>query len=216
MSTLWLFGDSFTAGYGAEKNSKYSLKYGPGKTFDILLGEYFNLNVNNFGIPGCSNATILSTLLSNLVYIKPGDFVVIGNTSPLRDLVPNKEGTKLIDQKLFDSTPYPDSLAYKNDRLEKILREYCIEFKKEYLYLWNSHFNSNILNIFKYLNTENITCLLWNYSVWSEEETLGMRFENIKEHTDGYIYDLHWSFNGHKEVFEWIKNGIESEKKFIK
>lgn len=170
----------------------------------------------NFGLDGVCNSTILSTLLSQLENIQPGDKVIVGNTSPLRDLIPNKDGTKLIDQKLFDSTPYTSSIAHRNEKLEKILREYCIEFKSNYLHLWNNWSNRQFLNVFKFLNRLDVKTLLWDYSVWSEEEQPGMKFENILTHTNGKIYDLHWSFNGHLEAYKWISKGLDMNKKFLK
>ena len=215
-SRLWLFGDSFTAGFGVEQTSEYYKNYGPGKTFDILLGEHFNKEVVNLGVPGISNYGIITILSQQLEFINANDLVVVGNTSPLRGLVPNKEGTALIDQKLFDSTPYTNSLANNNSRLEKILRDYCLEFQKEYIPLWSNYFNKIYLGLLRALSRNNVKTILWDYSVWSEEIIPGMKFENIYQHTAGEIYDLHWSFKGHLQAYQWIREGIEQEKKFIK
>jgi hypothetical protein len=216
MNTAWFFGDSFTAGYGAEENSEYSYKFGPGKTFDNLLAEYYNCRCVNFGVPGCSNITILSSILSELANFSSGDKVIIGNTSPLRDIIPNKEGSRLIDQKLFDTSPYKDSLAYGNDKLETILRSYCLEFRADYIHLWSNYYNKMFIDILRYLESINISGILWDYSAWSEEEEKGMMFENIHQATNGEVYDLHWSFKGHQDAYEWINNGLKTGKKFIK
>lgn len=215
MNKAWFFGDSFTSGFGAENTSEYYKKFGPGNTFSTLLSSYFNMQEVNLGIPGCSNYTILSNLLNNIKYIHPGDLVIVGNTSPLRSLVPNKSKTELIDQKLFDTTPYPTSLAYGNDKLETILREYCIEFYKDNIYLWNTFFNRLFLSSLEIAEKLGAKTILWNYSIWSEEESTGIKFENINQHTNGIIYDLHWSFKGHYDVYEWLKNGILNNKKFL-
>lgn len=216
VNSIWFFGDSFTAGHGCRATFKYCQEYGPGKTFTELLSEYYSLKERNYGADGISNPTILSTFISEIPNMSPGDRVVIGNTSPLRDLVPNKQGTALIDQKLFDSTPYPTSLAHQDDKLEVILREYCIEFKSNYVQLWSNYYNRQFLKLFKFLEKIDIKCILWDYSVWSEEISPGMKFENILTHTNGNIYDLHWSFNGHNEAYKWIRDSFNVKKRYIK
>lgn len=216
MNKAWFFGDSFTSGFGAENTSEYYKKFGPGNTFSTLLSSYFNMQEVNLGIPGCSNYTILSNLLANIKYFQPNDVVVVGSTSPLRSLVPNKLKTELIDQKLFDSTPYTSSLAHGDDRLETILRDYCTEFYSDNIYLWSSFFTKLFLSSLEVAEKLGAKTILWDYSIWSEEESPGMKFENIYQHTKGVIYDLHWSFKGHYDAFEWIKKGLQENKKFLK
>ena len=208
MNRAWFFGDSFTAGTGVEVETEYYKEFGPGYKFSSIIAEKFNLYEINLGKPGCCNLTILSTILNNLEHIKGGDTVVIGNTSPLRDLVPSKDRSKLIDQKLFDSKPYKDSLANNNKELSEILINYCISFKDSNKELWNSFYVSMFLGLVRYFNSNGIKSLLWDYSVWSEETTPGMKFENIKQHSNGKYYDLHWSFNGHRDAANWIENGL--------
>ena len=62
MSKLWLFGDSFTAGYGATPGSPYYRKVGGGKTFSNLLSEEYNLEEVNRGLPGRCNNSIIKYL----------------------------------------------------------------------------------------------------------------------------------------------------------
>ena len=216
MNRAWFFGDSFTAGFGARKDTEYYSKYGPGQTFTKRVSEYFKVEEINVGVPGCDNETILSKITENLIHFHKGDFVIIGNTSPLRGLTPSNDGTKLIYQKLFDSKPYSESKGYSDNQASEILQKYCIKFKSGYEELWSSHYNKMFLDIIKYLKTKDITALLWDYSVWSEEIEPGMRFENIEQHTKGDIYDLHWSFEGHRKVAEWIVEGLNSDKIYLK
>lgn len=215
MSKAWFIGDSFTSGYGIGTGSIYTREFGPGKTFDQIIGEQLKAETSNLGIPGCSNYTIIKILTQHLTEFTAGDYVIVGNTSPLRGLVPNKNGSELIDQKLFDSTPYPESIAYKNDELEQILRQYSIEFQKDFIPLWNGYTNSIILNILRYISKQNITGILWDYSVWSEEIVEGMAFENISMATQNKIDDLHWSYKGHSQAASWILDGINRKVKFL-
>jgi len=215
MSRAWFFGDSFTAGTGIEIETEYYKEFGPGSKFTSIIAERFNSEEINLGDPGCCNLTILSRILNELEHIKAGDTVVVGNTSPLRDLVPSKDRSKLIDQKLFDSKPYKDSLAFGNKELSQLLINYCISIKDSNIELWNSFYVSMFLGLVRYFKSRDIKSLLWDYSVWSEETSPGMKFENIKEHSVGKYYDLHWSFNGHRDVASWIISGLEKSTIFL-
>lgn len=216
MNKAWFFGDSFTAGDTAREGSEYYCHFGPGITFPEIISNHFNFEEVNTAQPGCCNETILTRLIENIKNIKEGDLVVIGNTSPLRGLTPSNDGTKLIFQKLFDSKPYSESKGYNDSKAAEVLLQYCVKYKSGYEELWSSHYNKMFIDILKYLNTKNIKGILWDYSVWSEEITPGMKFENIKEHTKGSIYDLHWSYKGHKKASEWILKGLELNKIYLK
>lgn len=212
----WFFGDSFTKGFGAEEGSQYYSEYGPGKTFSNLLSQYYNAEEHNLGGPGKCNNFILKTIIEQLPYIKTGDIVVISNTSPLRDLVPQIGSPSLDSQQLFNSSIFPDSIGFNNNKISEILVQYAYHIRYSYLHDWNYHYRSNFINLVKYFTSKNCESIFWDYSVWSEEEEPGMKFENIHMATEGKIYDLHWSYKGHQDAFEWIKDGLEKGIKFLK
>lgn len=216
MRKCWFFGDSFTAGYGATKDFPYYKAYGPGFTFSSLLSSYYQCKEYNFGLPGECNNAIIKTIISKLPLISKNDIVVISNTSPLRDLVPHKSKPQLISQKLFDSNSYTNSLGYNSKDISETLIEYCIKIKEPYIPEWNYHYRSMFINLVNFFISIGCKSIFWDYSVWSEEEYEGMKFENINQATNGKIYDLHWSYKGHKEAYEWILEGLETKKKFIK
>lgn len=211
----WFFGDSFTAGYGAIPGFEYYDKYGPDHTFSSLISKYFEAHELNYGLPGECNNAIFKTITYYLPYIKKGDVVVLSNTSPLRDLVPSNVRSELISQKLFNSDIYPSSIGYKNNKISSTLQEYCLEIRQPYIPEWNHHYRSIFLNFVNYFQSIGSISIFWDYSVWSEEEENGMKFENIHQATGGEIYDLHWSFKGHRDAFEWIRDGINKGKKFL-
>lgn len=212
----WFFGDSFTEGSGAVPGFEYYAKFGPGDTFTSLLSKHYQAEEQNFGLPGKCNNAIIRAIVSQLVFIKPGDLVVVSNTSPLRDLVPHKSKPELISQKLFHSEIYPSSIGYKNERISSTLQEYCLEIREPYIPEWNRHYRTILLDFVKYFQSIGCESIFWDYSVWSEEEEPGMKFENILQATNGKVYDLHWSYKGHQDAYEWIKNGLEKGIKFLK
>lgn len=212
----WFFGDSFTAGYGATPGFAYYTKYGPNPIFSTLLSTEFQAEELNYGLPGECNNAIIRTISYHLPSIKKDDLVVVSNTSPLRDLVPHKSKPKLVSQKLFDSDSYPDSIGYKNSDISKSLIQYSLKIREPYIPVWNHHYRSIFLNFVNYFQSIGCTSIFWDYSVWSEEEEEGMKFENIYQATNGEIYDLHWSYKGHQDAYEWIKDGLKKGIKFLK
>lgn len=212
----WFFGDSFTAGYGCTPGFDYYSFYGPHDTFSSLLSKHYNAEELNFGLPGECNNAIIKSITTQLPFIKEGDIVVLSNTSPLRDLVPSNKEPKLISQKLFNSNLYTSSIGFNNKNISDTLVQYCLEIREPYIPEWNHHYRTIFLNFVKYFQSINCISIFWDYSVWSEEEVQGMKFENIQQATDGEINDLHWSYRGHREAFEWIKKGIEQKKKLLK
>ena len=216
VKNAWFFGDSFTAGYGATSGFPYYEKYGPSNTFSSLLSKYFEAEEHNYGLPGECNNAIIKSITYHLPYFKKGDIVTISNTSPLRDLVPDKTTSKLISQKLFYSDGYPNSIGYKNKKISTALEEYCLQIREPYIPEWNHHYRTIFLNFVNYFESIGCKAIFWDYSVWSEEEEKGMKFENINQATNGVIYDLHWSYKGHRDAFEWLRDGINKGKKFLK
>ncbi len=213
---IWFFGDSFTAGYGATPGTEYYREFGPGKTFSTLLSEYFNRLEYNFGRPGCCNNVILSSIINQLINITSDDLVVISNTSPYRDLVPHNTEPRLTSQKLFTSRYNPESIGYSNPEIDKALSEYCLKVRLPYTEVWNHHYRSQFIDLIHFLENRGTQSIFWDYSVWSEDEEPGMKFENIFQATNGKVYDLHWSYKGHQDAYEWIKNGLEKQIKFLK
>lgn len=212
----WFFGDSFTAGYGATEEFEYYKKYGPGKTFSNLLSEYYNAEENNFGLPGRGNESIFQKIIENLINIKEGDLVILSNTSPWRGLVPTHSKGKLDSHKLTDCRLFPDSVGYNDEEISEILLRYCVYIKGHYLDQWNHYYRKTFLDFTKYFQSKGCTAIFWDYSVWSEDEEPGVVFDTIRKSTNGELLDIHWSYRGHKDAYEWIKRGIEEKKVFLK
>lgn len=211
----WFFGDSFTAGWGAREGEPYYITHGPGKTFSNLLSEFYGAEERNYGLAGKCNNAIIKRITDFLPEIKSGDIVILSNTSPLRDLVPTHTKSDLTSQKLFSSNIHPESIGYIDNEIDELLIQYCFKVKEPYIPAWNHHYRSIFINFVNYFQSINCTCIFWDYSAWSEEEEEGMKFENIYQATSSKILDMHWSYRGHKDAFEWIKKGIKDQKKFL-
>ena len=93
----WFFGDSFTYGYGCRPEYRY-YKYTldrKGKLWTEIVSDELNLIEKNLAIPGASNPSIINTIIENIKYINKGDYVFIGNTLPIRILIPDISTNKI-------------------------------------------------------------------------------------------------------------------------
>jgi len=84
MSTVWVFGDSFTDEFKTVSETEKSWRtnytnwkgYIP-KVYGDVLAEHYNMNVVNKGHGGCDNYTILQNVCNASSFIKDGDIVVV-------------------------------------------------------------------------------------------------------------------------------------------
>lgn len=223
MKKGWFFGDSFTAGVNATPGLPYYEWAGGGETFSKLLCRDFNVEEINKGLPGKCNNSIINSIIENLKSIKKGDLVVISNTSPVRDLVPvstdyrSHEDYKfgLTSQKLFNSSQHEESIGYNDKDVNFTLTEYALKVRAPYTSEWNAYYRNIYVNFVKYFITIGCNAIFWDYSVWSEDEEIGTAFETIVDATKGEIFDLHWSFKGHRDAYTWIKSGLDSSTIFL-
>ena len=64
---------------------------------------------------------------------------------------------------------------------------------------WKNWMRDTVESVFESL--DGVNCRFWSHEIWD-------RFETIKQHTNGKIDDLHWSWKGHEEMFEYMKERI--------
>lgn len=95
---LWVFGDSFTQTFKShfETNNDWSTKYREYKRNKNILGgniprnyseiiaDSLNIELENYGVGGCSNQTIFDNFLQCVPQIKSNDYVIFQWTEPGR------------------------------------------------------------------------------------------------------------------------------------
>ena len=192
MSKLWTFGDSFTAGNGTLPNEPYT-KYQQSKEdviWPLLLSKKLQIPLVNKGMGLFSNDKIIDTVIENYHSIQGGDLVIIGKTFPFRIDIPNKTDDELL-------TIAPNHLTSIQNRYSKTE----IESINEMLVLFDSEairqrqdFRFNFL---KQLITQRSTCVIWSSKLF-------FKFETIREATDHFLDDSHWSYKGHKDFADFM------------
>jgi lysophospholipase L1-like esterase len=217
MNNLWVFGDSFTAGWGCTPEFEYYKKYYKegDKLWVELLADEMELIPLNIAQHGVSNDYIIDSIILNWKKIKQNDFVIIGKTLSHRFDIPIKS-EKCV----------PVGLA---DRWVTILDKFNLDngydlFNKEEfetIINFNYHFASNSLYrerqdlrynfLVKELEQKQIKVYLWD---WPSLQ-IKLKFNTIQMDTNNEFIDAHFSFKGHVEFYKWISKKIKNENKII-
>ena len=194
MSKLWTFGDSFTAGNGTLVNEPYT-KYRKSEEdviWPLILSKKLEMPVVNKGMGLFSNDKILDTIIANYHSIQRGDFVIIGKTFPFRIDIPNKTDDELL-------TVSPNHLNSIQNRYSKVevenINEMLVLFDSEAI-RQRQDFRFNFL---KQLIIQRATCIVWSSKLFD-------KFETIRQATDNFIEDSHWSYKGHKDFADFMFN----------
>jgi len=210
MSTLWTFGDSFTAGEGCMWNlpirdggCKYYNEYKrkEDNIWPELLAKKLGFELKNLGLPGASNDKIIDILIDNFFDIKPDDIVIISKTYDNRFDIPNNNNKKF-------KTIFAESLAtikknleeshYNNNKIEmETILNFGLLFMTDNLY---EKRNDKRLNFFtKLLINKGNNAIFWNIN-----SPLIKSFESIYQATNGEIKDYHFSFKGHRDFADML------------
>lgn len=203
MSSLILFGDSFTSDIQVEYVKKYK-KHEDYHWGEIVANTY-NLNLVNLGVGSFSNDRILDKIIENFSIINTDDVVIIGKTFYSRFDIPSKRREiKDVSSKFTTITPRSQLLdfGFTLEEAEAIIVFSTIMDDKDFVDRTNLRYEfiKNFLDVKKVKN-----CIFW------EVQDLWNNFENIKTATDGRIDDNHWSYKGHKDFANYILNKLNNE-----
>lgn len=214
LRTLWVFGCSFSFGVGCNRgDSYYELTESKrGKKFSTLLAEKYNLTVNDLSVPGTSNEMIIYRIIENLPRINTGDFVVIGKTDPTRSYIFSSDYgwlKKNENERAFHARYIP----LIPNHIEQFDRKYGLDkrFKEQITNIFYETRYRQSKNYRAYYNDffENIITLIeekCRVIEWGDEEW--KIFETIRIDTKGKIEDGHFSWNGHRELFDFLVEKI--------
>lgn len=200
---IHVFGDSYSEDYrNTYKESispSYIWKYidylgRDVKFYTDLLSEHLNQPITNYSIGGISNEHILMLFMENFSKIKEDDVVVFGWTEITRIMVPvNLNGYYVWRSNLFPN----EFLSEQSDYEIRIMYNHDLYRKK-------------LLDTIKFIDEilpNNIT-IHWTWSTIPHEYS-----PNITKETNGIIEDRHYGEEGHRILFDKIKEQLHVSKR---
>lgn len=201
---MWFFGCSMTYGAHCHKGDEYYEKYHQDNDYiwTSIVAKHYNFNEINLGDPGCGNMEILRKILDFKKLITHDDIVIIGSTDGSRTLSFLRENNTIIPKSfnhwLFDGYPWREKGI--SDDFVSSFQQYSINCRLPFI---DEHikFDTKLMEDVIELISPN-TYFIWGPEMWA-------KFENIAVHTKNKIYDFHWSFNGHREMSEWVISNIK-------
>lgn len=214
MKNVWFFGSCLTWGFGCRPSFEYYKKYTTenDKIWIERVAEHFNYNMVDKSIRAkATNFDILKSLILNLKNIKEGDIVVYEIMKPLGLLKLNNKKTKV--EGLSTYNLHWDK-HWRDDEDKKIGNDYIDLNVRGYDKAWVNYFKPQAENLAYILLDKNVKTYIWEYDVW--ELYSDDRFENIADATDGVLDDFHYSWNGHKQMAEYIIDIIKKDKFVVK
>jgi len=204
---LYIFGDSFSAGFSFESNWTNNYVNWKGYTpkgFDEIISQKLNLELINLADNASDNYSILQKFCDNVKNIKKNDLVIIGWSSPLRfrlvsndwiTILPNydKFSTKEIDKTKISESTLIEILLNRDDI------RYCNEVNS-----WIKLLNNLDKNIIHWTPfDQRLDCMFLN------------KFETIFAETNGKLNDWHFSENGHIQLSDLFINKFKNKNKIL-
>lgn len=204
--TIWCFGDSFTEGSNANRiDSPYSIwRGGPAKCIGYFLGERLKLNWVNFGEGAISNADIFESICLNIPKIQSGDIISIGFSAKHRFRLANTETNRWARFQ-----PNQPLNFLPNDISERTINEIMVN-RDSQLYTMELQYWIQLL---KYTFKDN-RVIIWDWQS-GKAGFDGIRFQTIKDETNGELDDVHWSETGNKQFADWFVNKLTTGENFI-
>lgn len=207
MSKLWCFGDSFTKGGGLEDWSVFRKKYPEKKKiWPEIVGKELNMEVVNHGYSWCGTTLVLKNLFYFLPSINDNDIVILSTGNPRSILMPPmKEDSSLLRTVLVPNKdlPHNDS-PFKNEDEKEIANMYAQKIIDPNLQQYDKFWYEYLQLVQNTLTRLGIRNYLWSWKLWTE-------FETITEYTNGEVNDLHWSWNGHEQMAEYMLKKIKND-----
>lgn len=204
---LYIFGDSFSAGFSFESNwtnNYINWKGYTPKGFGEIVSQKLNLELINLAENASDNYSILQKFCDNVNNIQKNDLVIIGWSSPLRfrlvsndwiTILPNydKFSTKEIDKTKISESTLIEILLNRDDV------RYCNEVNS-----WIKLLNTLDKNIIHWTPfDQRLNCMFLN------------KFETIFTETNGELNDWHFSEKGHQQSADLFINKFKNKNKIL-
>ena len=204
---LYIFGDSFSAGFSFESNWTNNYVnwkgYSP-KGFGEIISQKLNLELINLAENASDNYSILQKFCDNEKNIKKNDLVIIGWSSPLRFRLVSKDWITILPNYDKFSTKEIDKTKISESTLIEILLNrddirYCNEVNS-----WIKLLNNLDKNIIHWTPfDQRLDCMFLN------------KFETIFTETNGKLNDWHFGENGHLQLSDLFINKFKSKNKIL-
>lgn len=195
-NTCWFFGDSFTRGDNCHVGDEYyEYSYTDGcKRWSTIVSEKLSMEEKNTAYGGDSNMGILSILLDNIKDIKSGDYVILGDTRPVRVSSFNSDGNRI---NTINDPHYDYTRGNSKYILDYIYHE-ILPHEDAYL----DHYQKMFISILDELSNRGVITLHWKHTdFWYPDHN---RFNTIYKDTKGKVSDLHWSWSGHRKMADTV------------
>jgi len=221
---LYIFGDSFSAGFSFESNWTNNYVNWKGyipQGFGEIVSEKLNLELINLAENASDNYSILQKFCDNVDNIKKNDLVIIGWSSPLRfrlvsnnlknnDWVqitglPNHTDwiTILPNYDEFSTKKFDRTKISESTLIEILLNRddirYCNEVNS-WIKLLNN-VNKNIIHWTPF--DQRLNCMFLN------------KFETIFHETNGELNDWHFSEKGHQQSADIFIHKFKNKNKML-
>lgn len=221
---LYIFGDSFSAGFSFESNWTNNYVNWKGYTpqgFGEIVSEKLNLELINLAENASDNYSILQKFCDNVDNIKKNDLVIIGWSSPLRfRLVSNN--LKNYDCAQITGLPnhtdwitilpnYDEFSTKKFDRT-KISESTLIEIL---LNRDDIRYCNEVNSWIKLLNNVNKNIIHWTPFDQRLNCIFLNKFETIFHETNGELNDWHFSEKGHQQSADLFINKFKDKNKIL-
>jgi hypothetical protein len=199
---IHVFGDSFSEDYKHtfKDDESYVWRYidylgRDMKLYCDLLSEHLNQPITNHSIGGICNEHIFMLFMENYSKIKPDDIIIFGWSEIYRFLVPYemKKG-----EYSWRSNIFPNNfLSQRTNEEMLVMMDIKIYREKQ---MATIKFIEEIL--------PNNTTINWTWCTIPRQFT-----STIKKETNGLIDDFHYGEEGHKILFNKIKEQLEVTKR---
>jgi len=226
-SKLWLYGDSFTC-FNVTEDSKFGNEYKETLTDKFVhwphqISNHLNIDTNNIvdnSRSGMSPQDIFNKCLSTSNKIKKGDWVIISDSPPIRQLGYNHRHKEIrtINNEALYSTGHTHTKEEIETRTNKASWRQSFNDENEinsyvdYLYYfliphlehWEPFYRKQIIDLLQLLKSKGINCLFWSWQLWNKK-VFTRWMDEFKKGDD------HWGYKGNNEFSEYLKKRIDKK-----
>jgi hypothetical protein len=215
MSTLWIFGDSYSEPFSKTNDLVWKKEYIKWKGYcpkyfaDFIVDD-IDYDVKNYAIGGADNYTIFESIIPFLDRIKSDDTIIIGWSDVVRFRVVNKYGTfnTIRPVRLDIELSINKHIKYL-DFSEQTLKELIVNRDND-IYYYELNNTISFLN-FVFKSNKLIHWSPFFQPLINTTINYPTNLEVIRNETNGNINDGHYSENAHKVLsklfIEYITNG---------